>query len=130
MSETMTEQTLDQLIESLRHKTNQVRHLESELKALKNERDSVQLQVLDLLDEYGVKKAGTANATVSISEEIVPNVDPEQWEEVWKWAFEHGYTSLLRRQINSTSYRELLALGEEVPHVTPFTKRKLNLRQN
>jgi len=120
--------TLDQVIDKLKYIRKDLTHLEAEIKAKKAERSFLEQMAMDLLDSQGLTKGGKGATTISISEEIVPHVDKDYWQEVWTYLFSHGYTDLLRKQINSAPFRELITLGEEIPHVTPVTIRKLNMR--
>jgi hypothetical protein len=122
------EVTMDELINHANALRLQVKNLRAEADALDKSLTKVEGVIMARMDDQGLTTSGTDRATVSISEEVLPQVDPAHWEEVWKHLFENGYTELMRKQLNSTSYRELLALGAEIPFVSPFTKRKLNVR--
>lgn len=130
MSEAMEEAVthMNDDIDALFYTREEVRRLEAELKGLKARQTELEHRVLDKMDAQGLQKAGTDLANVSVSTEEMPTVDPEHWEDVWNFVFENGYLELLRRQINSTSYRELKKLGVEIPYVSDFVKVKLNLR--
>jgi hypothetical protein len=119
---------LGNLVTSLVDRREQIRKLEAQLKELKAAQRENELEVMDTLDALGVEGAKTEFATVSISSEEQPTVDPEHWPDVWEYLFNNGYTELLRRQINALPWRALKDLGVEIPHVTPFTQRKLNIR--
>lgn len=126
-AEETQELRLDQLISKLSHLKKDIAHLEAEAKALKGTKQKLEYQIMDLLDDYGVTKAGAAGISVAISEDTVPHVDPDHWEEVWDYLFNNGYTELLRKQLNSAPYKELIRLGIEVPHVKSATVRRLNM---
>jgi hypothetical protein len=119
---------LDFYITRMVERREQMRLLEAQLKDLKAEQNNDENIIFTALDELGVQKAGGTYGTVSISEEEVPTIDSEHWNDVWDYLFNNGYTELLRKQINATPWKELKNQGVEIPYVSTFTKRKLNLR--
>lgn len=119
--------SLDEKINELQQLKDQISLAEDQLKTLKGLKTAVEHDIMDILDDQGVTRAGNDVASVSISETEVPAVDPEHWEDVWQFLFKNGFTELLRRQINSRSWASLRALGVEVPHITATTVRKLSV---
>lgn len=118
---------IDELISDLQQLKDQISLAEDNIKRLKERRTAVEHDIMDLLDDQGVTRAGNDMATVSISETEVPNVDSSHWDDVWNFLFENGYTEVLRRQINSKAWANLRAIGVEIPHVTVATLRKLSV---
>jgi hypothetical protein len=105
-----------------------MREEKSVLEELAAEYAAEEARVLSQMTDDGVQTVGTANATVSRSEEDMPTVDAAHWEDVFKWIYDNGFFELFRKQLNAAPWRELIGLGEEIPHVTAFTKEKLSLR--
>lgn len=119
---------LDQLIFKLKMAKKDLAHAEAEAKALRGTKNSLEMQLLEAMDELGLKQAGSSHGMVSLADETLPTVDKDRWEEVWTFIFQNGYLELLRRQLNSTAFKELQQLGVEIPGVTPFVRRNVNLR--
>lgn len=108
----------------LRDALRDLSKLESELKAQVAELDAI---VMQKLDEEGLDKTSISGlATVSISEQVVPNV--LDWDKFGKFILENGFLELLHRRVSSTAYEEFLSSGEEVPGVESRTIRKINMR--
>lgn len=121
--------TLESQIDSLYFMREQVRDLEEQVKTIKKVMSTLEKDILDTLEDQGLTKMGTNVATVSVSTNLSPTVDPEHWPDVFNYLFANGYIEVLRKQLNSGPWQELLKLGIEVPHVTPFEGKKLNLRK-
>lgn len=90
--------------------------------------DAVLAEIADALEDQGLKKAGSGERTISVSYEDVPNVEPEYWPDVITWAVDNQFQQLLIRRLNGGAYRELKEMGMEIPHVTPYSRRKISLR--
>lgn len=82
-----------------------------------------------IMQDLGLTKAGTADATMSISYEAVPSVDTEHWDEVREWAVSNGYQQILPRSINAAPWRELRAAGVDVPFTEAYDKLKVSFRK-
>lgn len=82
--------------------------------------------VIALLDAQGTRKAEGRNASVSINESVVCNV--EDWEALWPWIAKTKNFHLIQKRVSDPGVRELWALGKVIPGAQPFTKRNLSLR--
>lgn len=107
----------------------EIRMREAEVKEHKRVLREIEEDIMDLLEDQELSKVGTDRATVSMSYSDMPSVDSEHWEDVWHYLMSNGYTEVLRKQLNSSSWNELRKMGIEVPYVTATTVRKLNLRK-
>ncbi|OQX35597.1 MAG: hypothetical protein B0D91_10630 [Oceanospirillales bacterium LUC14_002_19_P2] len=96
-------------------------------KELKEEFDTLSLEVLEHLAETGSESARTEHASMSVSKQIVPNV--MDWDKVYDYIREHDAFYLLRKQLNTGPYREQLELDGEIPGTEPFEKVSLNVRK-
>lgn len=91
----------------------------------KKEQKALEAALIERMDEVGTTRAGSATHNVSLSEETVPTV--VDWEAFLGWAAENDYLgAMVQRRVNAPPYRELLAQGEEVPGLEPFTNRKMS----
>jgi hypothetical protein len=64
---------------------------------------------------------------VSIVEETLPQV--EDWETFYDYLSTTKDYSLLQKRVSSAAWREIIKLGESVPGVGEFTKRKISFRK-
>jgi hypothetical protein len=94
---------------------------------LKDEAKELEREVVEAMSDIGLSKAGTATAQISISSQVVPTVDPDNWDSIRKWAVENDYQELLPRSLNQSAFRELLNMGIEVPNVESFQKTKVSV---
>lgn len=120
--------TLQELIAQRQELKRQITTIETTLKPLKDQLKQFDLQILNQMDALGVQRTGTDVANVLISESTVPQVDPAQWEEVFNWIVRNDAWDLVRKQLNATAYESRVTAGEELPGVTPFVKRSVQVR--
>ena len=94
-------------------------------KHLKEEQEEVDYQLMQKLEADGLSKFSNDQATISISEQIVPQV--EDWDALQAHILKTGEFELMQRPAVK-AYRELREAGVEVPGVVDFAKRGLNVR--
>lgn len=105
-----------------------IRVLTKQVDELKEERDKLEIQILETMDAQGVTQSRGAKATASVSETVVAHV--RDWDRFWGYIARTKQFHLLERRPANGAYRELLAQrnGKEVPGVEPYPKRSINLR--
>lgn len=114
--------TVDKLV-GLRDKK---RDLEASVKSLEGQIEDLQSQLLEEMEAAGVDKFSGKLGTVSISTNVVANV--EDWDLLYPYIAKNKAWHLLQRRVSDPAYRELLEAGKKVPGVQPFSKKRLNLR--
>ena len=114
--------TVDKLV-ALRNKK---RDLEASVKSLEGQIEELQSQLLEEMESAGVDKFSGKLGTVSISTNVVANV--EDWDALYPYIAKNKLWHLLQRRVSDPAYRELLDAGKKVPGVQPFSKKRLNLR--
>jgi len=97
------------------------------VKALDEEFDALEAEIISLASNTGVKTFGTDTAKISLSEETV--FSSENWELTFAYIAENEAFHLLKKSLNNAPLRDMLVLGEVVPGVSSFTKKKLSLRK-
>jgi len=105
----------------------QMDQLNKQLKELRGEQDYVDVLLLRKMDTEGVSRTANENASVSINEDTVPNVD--DWDALYEHVTSTQDFSLLQRRVSSTAYKELLKMGESVPGLSPRSVRRVNFRK-
>lgn len=118
---------LGTMIDQMNELREQLRALTEEEKELKQQFEELERAVMCELDNSGTTMSAGSTATVSISEEEVGNV--KDWDAFYEFIKTEDAFFLLQRRIANAAYRELKQTGQEVPGVTTFTRRKLNLRK-
>lgn len=102
------------------------RELERKIKKLGDELEQVKGLILAKLDEQDVDRIAVDGISISKSSNTQPSV--EDWDQVYAYIAQHNLFPLLQRRITATLWRELLESGDEVPGITPFVKRDVNIR--
>ena len=112
MSEPTFEQlgTLIDAVYALRAKRLE---LAKQVDAMKAEEWSRRVELLELLQKYGLAKASGAMATAGQTHSVEPMVT--DWEEVWKWIRAENRFDLLQKRLSAPAWRELDEGGILVP---------------
>lgn len=126
MSENKEVTTAD-LIARLVDIREEKRKIKAREKELNEEWRSLELEALIRLDDQGMDKASTKRGTISIGENILPQV--VDWDAFGEHIIQNDALFLLQRRPAAAAYRELLESGEAVPGVEPYTQRSINLRK-
>lgn len=103
------------------------RKIKAREKELNDEWRTLELEALIRLDDQGMDKASTKRGTISIGENILPQV--VDWDAFGEHIIQNDALYLLQRRPAAAAYRELLESGETVPGVEPYTQRSINLRK-
>lgn len=102
------------------------RELAAEESELNERFDALKGTLIARMEEEGSTKVSSKLASVSLTETIVPQVDDR--DAMNAWILETGNLYILQSRVASGAYRELVETGQEVPGVTPFTKKDISLR--
>lgn len=102
------------------------RELEAKIKVLDDAIKADEEALMDRLEKEGLEKATGTKAGVSISKNVVANV--EDWDKFWGFISKTKNYQLVQRRVSDPAYRELMEMGTKIPGVLPFTKTRLNVR--
>lgn len=122
----MSEQRTSDLIARAFEIRSEIKELETAKKELNKELNDIKLILLARADEQGATRIATDLGTAIVSEQIVPQID--DWDAAQAYIKENDFWHLLPRKINSAAFRELQQAGTDVPGVSPYMKRDINLR--
>jgi hypothetical protein len=100
-----------------------------ELAALKAREDEAEKLVIEALDVQSLTGGKGTLASVTIIPKVVPKPDPEHWAEIFAWIAKTKNWALVRKQINSEPYRELLEGKVRVPHTETVTVFDLSIKK-
>lgn len=101
--------------------------LNDKIKVINIEMESLEATLMGKLDEEETIKACGKTAGVTITTLVVPNVT--DWDAVHQYVVEHQACYLLEKRLSAAPWRELLAMGDQIPGTEPFEKRSLSLRK-
>lgn len=88
---------------------------------------SLEMELLLRLDEQSMTKASTGFGTATITETVLPQV--QDWDEFYEHIKETDSFYLLQKRVAAAAYRELQQAGEDVPGISPYPQRSINLRK-
>jgi len=120
-------QSITELINHRAEIKGQMDQLNKQLKELRGEQDYLDVLLLKKMDAEGVSRTANENASVSINEDTMPNVD--DWDALYEHVTSTQDFSLLQRRVSSTAYKELLKMGETIPGMSPRSVRRVNFRK-
>ena len=103
------------------------RVLEAQVKAINAEIAECNDWLLRSFEEVGTSTARGSLASATMTETIVPNI--EDWGLVQQYIMDNDALYLVHRRISAGPWKELMDTGEEIPGITPFTKRTISLRK-
>lgn len=96
-------------------------------KELVEEWNSLEGALMQRLEEQGMDRASAPAGTATITETLLPQV--EDWDAFYTYIDETSSWHLLQRRVATAAFRELHQSGEEVPGLSPYTKRSISLRK-
>lgn len=118
--------TLNDLIKKRATLKEEMDSLNRQLKELRAEQDDVDVQLLKKMDAEGTVRTANEQASVSINEDTVPEV--QDWEALYEHVLANKDFSLIQRRVSSVAYKELLKMGMDVPGLAPRVVRRINFR--
>lgn len=102
------------------------RVLEASIKDLDGQMADLESKLMENMEANGVDKMTGKAAGVSISTNVVANV--EDWDTFLAWVYKTKNGHLLQRRVSDPAWREMVEIKGVVPGTQPFTKKRLNLR--
>ena len=121
--------TVGYLIDSLQNIRAQKRELAVREKELTAEYDTIELQLLALMDAEGLAKSTGKTATASVTTtRNFSFIKEGGFEAYFAYAAKLKRPDLLQRRISVPAARELWEMKGTVPGLTPFEEKKIGLR--
>lgn len=99
---------------------------EEAIKQLSEKMSLLETKLLESMDSQGLTSARGSRVTVSVSEQVRPNV--QDWDEFYRFIQKHKYWHLLERRPSVSGCKELFETKGKIPGVVPFTQRRINMR--
>ena len=118
--------TIGKAIDELWALREQKRGLESQVKEIEGQIADKESIVFERLDAEDTQVGKGGKASISISTSTSFNID--DFDIFTKFIKKTGYFHLMQRRVSEVAARELFVQKGAVPGLSPFTKRKLNLR--
>ena len=117
---------LGTLIDGVWEQRESKRRLEAEIKLIEANIASAELALIERLDKEGVDSSRGKSATASISTTISASID--DWDTFTAYVAKTKQFHLLQKRVSDPAARELFETKGSVPGLSPFTKRKVNIR--
>lgn len=117
---------LGEIIDRMFDKREAKRRLDEQVAKIEAEIKEDEELLMERMKAEATDKAAGKKASASITTGIVANV--EDWAKLEAFVKKTGNFQLFQRRISDPAFRELMETKGAVPGITPFEKRKLNLR--
>ena len=117
--------TIGALIDRLHAKKKEISELETRKKVLGEERDQIEVQVIEAMEKQDTTSGAGKKASATVGDKVIPQ--PEDWDKIYSYIHENRFYHLLHRRLSSPGCLELMENGE-IPGVVKFTKKQVNLR--
>ena len=122
----MSEKKITDLLTELAKTKREIKNLQEAEKLYKQTQRELEAQIVIRMQEQGLDKVSNDLCTISIKQEIVPTV--ETWDDVHQHIVKTNQFELLQKRMSATAYRELIALGMDVPGVKSTELTRVNFR--
>ena len=122
----MSEKKITDLLTELAKTKREIKNLQEAEKLYKRTQSELESQIVIRMQEQGLDKVSNDLSTISIKQEIVPTV--ENWDDVHEHIVKTNQFELLQKRMSATAYRELIALGMDVPGVKSTELTRVNFR--
>lgn len=118
---------LNELIDRIYDLKQQKKALDDEAKNIAAQVAELEAQALATMAEVGTDsaKSDAVRATVTTKQ----HASVTDWDALYAFILDNEAFYLLQRRVSEGAYRDMLAEGEELPGVEPFTKTTLSLRK-
>lgn len=106
----------------------QLRELDAEAKKVRAKKEELEMDILQQMNNEKVTQARGNKATLSVSEQVVPQVT--DWDISLPWIKKQNKLYLFERRISAKAFREELESrkGKPIPGMQSYTKPVINLR--
>jgi hypothetical protein len=118
--------TTGSMVEDYYRLREEKRGFEEAIKQIGEKMSAIETDMIKQMDAEGIIKATGKHATVSISEQIRPNV--QDWDIFYAYIHKNKFYHLLERRPSVSGCQELFETKGKVPGVVPFTARRINMR--
>tara|TARA_R100000664_G_C2758228_1_gene146962 strand:- start:4066 stop:4449 length:384 start_codon:yes stop_codon:yes gene_type:complete len=125
MSQSIETKTSDLLTE-LHSTRSAIREVQAQEKDLKMKQRELESQIAIKLQQEGIDKVSNDVCTLSLKAEVVPTV--EDWDQFFEYLKETGQFELMQKRMSATAYRELIAMGVDIPGVKSTELTRINFR--
>ena len=115
---TMIDQYHDLREEKRRH--------EEAIKGITEKMSRLETDLLLQMEAEGITKATGKTATISVGEQIRPNV--QDWDQFYSFIHKNKYYHLLERRPSVGGCQELFETKGKIPGVVPFVAKRINMR--
>jgi len=103
-----------------------IRDVQAQEKDLKMKQRELESQIAIKLQQEGIDKVSNDVCTLSLKAEVVPTV--EDWDQFFEYLKETGQFELMQKRMSATAYRELIAMGVDIPGVKSTELTRINFR--
>ena len=114
------------LLTNLHTTREAIKEIQAQEKDLKMKQRELEAKIAIKMQEEGLDKVSNDVCTLSLKAEVVPTV--EDWDQFFEYLKETGQFELMQKRMSATAYRELIAMGTNVPGVKSTELTRINFR--
>ena len=103
-----------------------IKEVQAQEKDLKMKQRELEAKIAIKMQEEGLDKVSNDVCTLSLKAEVVPTV--EDWDQFFEYLKETGQFELMQKRMSATAYRELIAMGVDIPGVKSTELTRINFR--
>lgn len=126
MDQQSIETKTSDLLTELHSTRSAIREVQAQEKDLKMKQRELESQIAIKLQQEGIDKVSNDVCTLSLKAEVVPTV--EDWDQFFEYLKETGQFELMQKRMSATAYRELIAMGVDIPGVKSTELTRINFR--
>ena len=83
-----------------------------------------------LVDRLSFDLEGFGATNIAFTEETVFNTEADMKEQIRDWLFENNLQHLMTWSLNNAATRMHVELHGELPHITPYVKKKVSMTKD
>lgn len=118
---------LDDLMQRIVKLKNEESELNKASKALKDERETLELEMMYLLEDLGAKNFESESVPFTARRIVKQHVNIVDWENLRKSIMSQDLLHIMYSRINSKAYKDAIEAGFEVNGVEIFEENKLQI---
>lgn len=118
------------VLDEYRGVIDQIDELNASLKALREQKERLESQIIEAAEKSGVTEFANDNLKATIREDFVASYDPAQWTDMVRWAVETHNEHIIQRRLSTRPVTELIDSGHALhPGIVLQPQTKINVRR-
>ena len=120
-------ESLKELSRLLKESKVKITALNADAKAEGALKEDYEKRLIQAMDAAGTTTVTNEHGNFGRTETVLPVA--KDWDAIYDYVKQNDAFHLLYRQVTSTTYREMLAAGEEIPGIESYTRVSISVRK-